>query len=115
MEAGDRMIDDLAGAILEGAPIDWASAESSADQTDHLVIGELKLLAALAEVHRDAPADSIDTVGGSSASLAKRTVAEAPELWGHLRLLERIGRGAFGEVPRPWDTRLDREVALKLL
>ena len=35
--------------------------------------------------------------------------------WGHLRALERIGRGAFGEVYRAWDTRLDREVALKLI
>ena len=38
-----------------------------------------------------------------------------PEIWGHLRVLARVGRGAFGEVFRAWDTRLDREVALKLL
>src|SRR6185503_19560151 len=35
--------------------------------------------------------------------------------WGHLLLHERVGRGAFGEVFRAWDTRLDREVTLKLL
>ena len=37
------------------------------------------------------------------------------ETWAHLRLLERIGEGGFGEAHRAWDSRLDREVALKLL
>lgn len=35
--------------------------------------------------------------------------------WGHLRLLTHAGQGGFGHVFRGWDTRLDREVALKLL
>jgi serine/threonine protein kinase len=36
-------------------------------------------------------------------------------MWGHLRLLEPIGTGAFGDVYRAFDTRLHREVALKLV
>ena len=35
--------------------------------------------------------------------------------WGSLRVLERVGQGAFGDVYRAWDSRLDREVALKLI
>ena len=35
--------------------------------------------------------------------------------WGHLRLLEELGRGAFGRVFRAWDNTLAREVALKIL
>jgi serine/threonine-protein kinase len=34
--------------------------------------------------------------------------------WGHLTKLEKIARGAFGEVYRAWDTLLERRVALKL-
>src|SRR4029453_16330588 len=49
------------------------------------------------------------------ASGGKPGVADPPVLWGPLRLIDNIGRGAFGQVYRAWDTRLDREVALKLL
>jgi TolB-like protein/thioredoxin-like negative regulator of GroEL len=35
--------------------------------------------------------------------------------WGPLNILEHVGRGTFGDVYRAWDTRLDREVALKIL
>ena len=39
----------------------------------------------------------------------------APRLWGHFELQTLVGRGAFGEVYRAWDTDLQREVAVKLL
>src|SRR4051812_19706801 len=36
-------------------------------------------------------------------------------MWGHLRLVDEIGRGSFGVVYRAWDTTLERNVALKLI
>jgi TolB-like protein len=86
----------LAAAILDGTPVDWAAAESEPQGTQPSQLKHLKAIAALADVHRS---DAVPAFG----------------CWGHLRLLERIGRGAFGEVYRAWDTRLDREVALKLM
>ena len=44
-----------------------------------------------------------------------RSSKPAPIQWGHLSVRERIGLGAFGEVFRAWDSKLDRDVALKLL
>ena len=41
--------------------------------------------------------------------------AEALFEFGALRVIERVGEGAYGEVYRAWDQTLQREVALKLL
>jgi serine/threonine protein kinase len=35
--------------------------------------------------------------------------------WGPLKLIQKVGKGSFGEVYRAFDTTLQREVALKLL
>ena len=96
--------------MLDGTPIDWAGAESSADEASRPVLAELRVLAALADVHRHLPSHD-KTVPTTAPGDRAGTLTH----WGHLRALERIGRGAFGEVYRAWDTRLDREVALKLI
>jgi eukaryotic-like serine/threonine-protein kinase len=92
LSVDDGLVPDVARAILDGSPVDWETAESGADEQERALLGTLRRLATLADFHRALPTH-----------------------WGHLRLVKLIGRGAFAEVYRAWDARLDREVALKLL
>jgi serine/threonine-protein kinase len=112
---------DLAAAVADGAPVDWEAAESTAaSDSERRQIQRLRLVhqvaaaSALGSPGRDArPHESLlHPAGGDERD---DTTDAAPVIWGPLRVIEKIGRGRFGDVYRAWDPRLDRDVALKLL
>ena len=111
MSAEPLSLDALLESVADGASIDWAAAEAAADDRQRRLLGHLRLVAGVAEVHRTIAAE--DETGAPLMDIV--TAGQAVPRWGHLLLLEKIGEGAFGEVYRARDPWLDREVALKLL
>jgi hypothetical protein len=108
--ADDAHLLDVASAVAEGSDVDWEIAEGHAsDDRQRSIVRELRVLATMASVVR--------------TPHATLTVATPPldtgigvgSMWGHLRICEEIGEGSFGKVYRAWDTRLECEVALKLV
>jgi Tol biopolymer transport system component len=108
----DARLGLLAFAILDGTPVDWNAADSTAEAAERGVIRQLQIVAEIAALHRQSDEEPAPV---ESTEVTLPRAREELASWGHLRLLERIGRGTFGDVYRAWDTHLDREVALKLL
>jgi serine/threonine-protein kinase len=103
----DPDIVDVIRAIASGSSVDWDSvAATPADASIASVLTELKIIARIADVHGSSRSDARIADGDEDAQL---------HTWGPLTILERVGRGAYGDVFRAWDSRLDRDVALKLL
>ena len=116
-QAGQDWLNELAAAVADGRVLDWDSLESSArDDDERLSIRRLRAIAAIGHAHAD-----LTFTDTGSESLSVRSLlhgiedCSTPATWGSLRILERVGRGRFGDVYRAWDPSLDREVALKLL
>lgn len=105
----DAPLLDAAGRIADGDGVDWLSITSSLHDKDARAIAdELALVQQIATGHRQLhellPVSS-DTPAHLMPDRAR---------WGHLDLLNVVGRGSYGIVYRAWDTRLERLVALKL-
>ncbi len=110
---------DLATAISDGAPVNWPSVQSSkTSEADRAVLKHLRVIAEIVSLQQRLASQPVHT---SVVDELRQDVPCAPDAretlpsWGPLRLIRLVGQGAFGEVYQAWDSRLDREVALKLL
>lgn len=98
-------LSELAEAVVDGQPVDWAQAEAAAlTPRDRARVGALGMIARIAGVLE----------AGGPAHTAAPPLSPGTR-WGALEIVALIGRGSFGEVYRARDPGLDREVALKLL
>ncbi|MBK9654236.1 MAG: protein kinase [Rhodanobacteraceae bacterium] len=89
--------------IADGQSVDWAQVEA---ELDPALIAGLRQIAALA--------------GGFGAVNTEPTPPQRDTLapgasFGPLKIVDLLGRGAYGAVYRAHDAQLDREVALKIL
>ncbi len=109
---------ELGTAIADGTPVDWTATDlRSADPALGELLRHLQLIERIAAVHGSTAGASVtgeyDSIRSARPSAA--AVVDAPITWGPLTLVEKIGRGAFGDVYRARDPKLDRPVALKLM
>src|SRR5262245_11167823 len=117
LEEASNRLTDLATAIADGHEVDWEAVESSSrDEEERVTVRRLRAIADIGRAHASATlSDSFSLSASLSAGVEPAASPEPGMTWGSLRIVERIGRGRFGDVYRAWDPNLDREVALKLL
>ena len=114
MRADDRALVDAAASVADGAPVDWASAESRTDAENRRLVRHLRLVESIASLHRSIP-DYEPALAHRRRPVEHPQPGAAGRIGAGCRCSIASAQGTSCEVFRAWDTALHREVALKLL
>jgi hypothetical protein len=132
--SGEESLVRLAAMIADGESVDW---EAETERTPELAreIDNLRWLEAVTIARRigareatgpsksprgDAPPQAAAPAKTGDAAPVQAQAEPPAEplspgiMWGRLKIIERIGKGAGGDVYRAFDPALEREVALKI-
>ncbi|MCA9753277.1 MAG: protein kinase [Gemmatimonadetes bacterium] len=116
-KADDGDLERFAEAVADETPVNWNTALEETRDLERPLRG-LESLARIAAAYRDSGRSYDESASPPPGGTWAGASAPAPEMlfaWGPLQVLERLGAGAYGEVYRAHDPRLQRDVALKLL
>jgi len=110
-ENSPELLSTVAESISDGAAIEWELIAQQLAAEDSDLLPELKLLEQIARFHRAAVPG-----GADDSSIYEQPVRDShPKTWRHLLIIGPIGSGSCADVYRAHDTKLQRDVALKLI
>jgi eukaryotic-like serine/threonine-protein kinase len=110
----------IAAAVSDGTPIDW-EREKAYKPSLRAALEHLSVLERIRDLHRRPLGANAGTAAMRSdddtrtPAAAVGAIAEPLFTWGPLRVLEKVGEGAWATVYRAFEPSLETEVALKLL
>jgi tetratricopeptide (TPR) repeat protein len=99
----------LIEAVADGAGFESLLDGALLTADERQLASHLLLVDAVAGVHRTIDREQTESTGSAT------TTHRVGDRWGNLRLIEKLGQGAFGEVWRAHDVLLEADVALKLI
>jgi serine/threonine protein kinase len=103
------VLDSIAASISDGAAVPWEHVAQQVGGDADAVVDQLRELERIAKFYRDAEEpDPGEVAEGENES-------PSPGAWAHFVILGQLGQGSSGDVYRAHDTKLQCDVALKLI